>query len=118
MIFSSNEIVINRYISRSLLCVAISLAAVASAFAQSSFDRPRVYDVVNYTIRVGFDAPKKTVDGDTTVTLTPLSARLHHRGEKQEGHDESDDLSQLHGAMLSRQRHPDETPVRVPTPIT
>jgi len=59
-----------------LLCVAISLAAVASAFAQSSFDRPRVYDVVNYTIRVGFDAPKKTVDGDTTVTLTPLSAPL------------------------------------------
>jgi len=68
--------VINRYLSRILLSIVFSLAVVAYAFAQSSFDRPRVYDVLNYTIRVGFDAPKKIVDGDTTVTLTPLAAPL------------------------------------------
>ncbi|HEV7842480.1 MAG TPA: M1 family metallopeptidase [Pyrinomonadaceae bacterium] len=35
---------------------------------------PRVYDVLNYTIRTRFDVPNKTVIGDETVTLKPLLA--------------------------------------------
>ena len=39
-------------------------------------DRPRNYDVKNYTIRVSFDRAKKIVYGDTIVELTPLAAPL------------------------------------------
>ena len=35
---------------------------------------PRTYDVQHYTIRTSFDASAKTVYGDTTVSLKPLSA--------------------------------------------
>lgn len=34
---------------------------------------PRTYDVLNYTIRTRFDAPNRTVIGDETVTLKPLT---------------------------------------------
>lgn len=34
----------------------------------------RTYDVQHYTIRTSFDVPTKTVYGDTTVTLKPLSS--------------------------------------------
>lgn len=43
---------------------------------QTSFDRPRTFDVQNYTLRVRFDRAKKVVFGDTTVSLTPLSGEL------------------------------------------
>src|SRR5436305_5824477 len=42
----------------------------------ASLDRPRTYDVLNYTIRLRFDVAAKTVYGDTTVTLTPLTTPL------------------------------------------
>ncbi|MBD0373584.1 MAG: hypothetical protein ICV60_22310, partial [Pyrinomonadaceae bacterium] len=35
---------------------------------------PRTYDVQHYIIRTRFDVPNKTVYGDTTVTLKPLSS--------------------------------------------
>ena len=35
---------------------------------------PRTYDVQHYIIRTRFDVPNKTVIGDTTVVLKPLSA--------------------------------------------
>jgi aminopeptidase N len=38
--------------------------------------RSRTYDVLHYSIRTRFDVPQKTVIGDTTVTLKPLSAGL------------------------------------------
>jgi len=53
----------------------IYLSCVAS-FGQTPQDRPRVWDILNYTIRISFDAPKKVVYGDTTVTMTPLSSSL------------------------------------------
>ena len=57
--------------------VAISVTAFCVlAQNSSSLDRPRTYDVKNYTIRVSFDPAKKTVFGDTTVTLTPLNGPL------------------------------------------
>lgn len=34
---------------------------------------PRTYDVQHYVIRTSFDVPAKTIYGDTTVTLKPLS---------------------------------------------
>lgn len=44
--------------------------------AQTSLDRPRTYDVQNYSIRVSFDVAKKRVFGDTTIRLTPLKAAI------------------------------------------
>ena len=59
-----------------LFAVVLMVAFVSHASAQDPFDRKRVYDVLHYTIRLSFDAPKKTVYGDTTVKLTPLSAPI------------------------------------------
>jgi aminopeptidase N len=52
--------------------------AALCVFAQNSstLDRPRTYDVKNYSIQVSFDPAKKTVFGETTVTLTPLNEPL------------------------------------------
>ena len=62
---------------RSLAVACLTLAAAIEFFGQrSSFDRPRVYDVKNYIIRVRFDRSKKLVYGDTTVELTPLNFKL------------------------------------------
>jgi aminopeptidase N len=38
---------------------------------------PRTFDVLNYTIRTRFDVPNKTVIGDETVTLKPLTRDFH-----------------------------------------
>ena len=40
--------------------------------AQTKFDRIRTFDVQHYTIKTTFDSQKKTVFGDTTITLKPL----------------------------------------------
>jgi aminopeptidase N len=66
---------------KSLLRAGYSLSLLFLLFvvpsaAQTRFDRRRVYDVQHYTIRVSFDAQKKTVYGDTTVKLTPLGPAL------------------------------------------
>lgn len=62
---------------RSLAVACLTLAATIQFFGQqTSFDRPRVYDVKNYVIRVSFDRSKKLVYGDTTVELTPLNSEL------------------------------------------
>ena len=57
---------------------AILSVAAISAFSQSAalpnFNRPQSFDVQHYTLRVGFDRSKKTVTGDTTVSLKPLKA--------------------------------------------
>jgi aminopeptidase N len=62
---------------RSLAHICLTLAAAIQIYGQqTSFDRPRVYDVKNYIIRVSFDRSKKVVFGDTTVELTPLNSEL------------------------------------------
>jgi aminopeptidase N len=64
-------------IGRASLIVAILFVASVQLLAQStSLDRPRVYDVKNYVIRLSFDRSKKLVFGDTTVELTPLEVEL------------------------------------------
>ncbi len=45
-------------------------------FAQTKFDRIRTFDVQHYTIKTTFDSQKKTVFGDTTITLKPLKNNL------------------------------------------
>lgn len=56
---------------------ALAVVLFASfAYAQTELDRPRVYDVKHYTIRVNFDPGKKIVFGDTTVQLSPLKEPL------------------------------------------
>jgi len=59
-----------------LLWLTFFLITTASAAFGQSLDRPRTYDVKNYTIRISFDVPKKVVFGDTTVSLTPLNSAL------------------------------------------
>ncbi|MCD9187338.1 MAG: M1 family metallopeptidase [Pyrinomonadaceae bacterium] len=47
-----------------------------SAFAQNTtknFNRPRTFDAQHYILRISFDRANKTVFGDTTVQLKPLS---------------------------------------------
>ncbi len=44
--------------------------------AQTKFDRIRTFDVQHYTIKTTFDSQKKTVFGDTTITLKPLTNNL------------------------------------------
>ena len=55
----------------------LTFCALCGSAQTTSLDRPRTYDVKNYTIRVSFDVPKKLVFGDTTVSLTPLNAPLN-----------------------------------------
>ncbi len=58
------------------------LLVCASGSAQVLFPgnsierRSRAYDVIHYTIVVGFDEAEKRVDGTTSITLAPLTARL------------------------------------------
>jgi aminopeptidase N len=63
---------------KSFLIVALGVSALALHIAgqQIAPDRPRVYDVQNYVIRISFDASKKIVYGDTTIELTPLDQPL------------------------------------------
>src|SRR5438477_13184107 len=56
------------------LTAATILIAAFSVTAQRprpDFNRTSNYDVQNYTIRASFDAAKKEVFGDTTVTFKP-----------------------------------------------
>lgn len=46
---------------------------LANAQNKRNFNRPRVYDVQHYVLRVSFDRASKKVFGDTTVQLKPLS---------------------------------------------
>jgi len=67
----------NRFLARSFSFFVLLLVWATTGFAEpTSFDRPRVYDVQHYTIRLSFDRAKKIVYGDTTVDLTPLSSPL------------------------------------------
>ena len=51
-----------------LLC-----APLTNAVAQRrDFNRPRMYDVESYVIRVNFDRPAKKVLGETTISFKPL----------------------------------------------
>ena len=47
--------------------------SISAQTARQNFNRARTYDVQHYTIRVSFDRQSKTVFGDTTVQLKPLS---------------------------------------------
>jgi aminopeptidase N len=59
------------------MAVSFLFLGFLQIFSQStSLDRPRVYDVKNYVIRLSFDPAKKIVYGDTTVQLTPLESPL------------------------------------------
>jgi aminopeptidase N len=62
---------------RHLHCVLLALALTVSVSAQSArkdFNRAQTYDVQHYKIKVDFDAKKKQVNGETTVSLKPLKA--------------------------------------------
>ena len=64
-------------VTRLLLIAAFLFIVSGFLSAQStSPDRPRVYDIKNYIIRVGFDRSKKLVNADTTVELTPLDSEV------------------------------------------
>ena len=52
----------------------LSTAFLSAAQTRQNFDRTSNYDVQHYTIRASFDASKKTVFGDTIVTLKPTQA--------------------------------------------
>ncbi len=63
-----------RYVTFS---AAMIIVAAFSSFAQvvrPDFNRPQTFDAQHYIVRVSFDAVKKKVFGDTTVTLKPLKA--------------------------------------------
>jgi aminopeptidase N len=55
---------------------AVVIACLIPVDGQTAPDRARVWDILNYTIRVSFDAPRKIVYGDTTVSMTPLNSEL------------------------------------------
>ena len=62
---------------RYFLPAAILLVAAFSSFAQvnrPNFNRAQTFDVQHYILRVAFDRSKKTITGDTTVNLKPLTA--------------------------------------------
>ena len=78
MINLKNSVIPNilRRIHPGLALLALFVGLVQVRGQSSPFDRPRVYDVQHYTIRINFDREKKLVFGDTTVQLTPLSEPL------------------------------------------
>ncbi len=62
-----------------LLSTLLLWLIIQFGFGQSpraDFNRPQTFDVQHYTIRISFDHPKRTVFGDTTVALKPLSDGL------------------------------------------
>ena len=59
-----------------LVATVLFICAVHLTGQVPNLDRPRVYDVRNYVIRLSFDRTKKIVYGDTTVELTPLDSEL------------------------------------------
>lgn len=66
--------------SGSFLILLFVHCCVFSIFAQSSktnLNRARGFDVQHYTIRVSFDRGKKTVFGDTTISLKPLKSNFN-----------------------------------------
>ena len=53
--------------------VVLVCATVLTAVGQlRDFNRPRVYDVEHYAIRISFDRPAKKVLGETTISFKPL----------------------------------------------
>ncbi|HEY2866800.1 MAG TPA: hypothetical protein VGJ02_06890, partial [Pyrinomonadaceae bacterium] len=62
------------FLPRTASVIACLIFWAFCAYSQTgSLDRPRTYDVKNYTVRVSFDVSRKLVFGDTTVSLTPLN---------------------------------------------
>jgi aminopeptidase N len=61
-----------------ILLAGVHTAMVAQVlFPGSSAERrSRTYDVIHYKIVVGFDERDRRVDGATSITFTPLAARL------------------------------------------
>lgn len=69
----------SRLYLRSILTAATFLLAAFSSQAQvarPSFDRPRTYDVQHYVLRVKPDGASRSVAGDSTVTLKPITDGL------------------------------------------
>lgn len=68
------------YLTRRFSFLATAVILVFTAFSASAqrpradFNRPQTFDAQHYVIRVSFDRSKKTVIGDTTVTVKPLNA--------------------------------------------
>lgn len=56
----------------------IVLLLISSGYGQArpNFNRTQTFDAQHYIIRVSFDVPKKTVFGDTTIVLTPLTSNF------------------------------------------
>ena len=63
-------------VSHIVVTAVLFVAALQLAAQTPNLDRPRVYDVKNYVIRVSFDREKRLVYGDTTVELTPINSEL------------------------------------------
>ncbi len=68
-----------RKLGRSLFPAAIIFVAAFSSFAQvkkPEFNRPQTFDAQHYVLRVSFDRAKKTIVGNTTISLKPLAAKF------------------------------------------
>ncbi len=61
------------HISAALLFAAVFISAQP---VRPDFNRPQVYDVQHYTMRLSFDRPVKKVMGETTVSFKPLKDGL------------------------------------------
>lgn len=61
-----------------LFCCYLSSTAAQSGHigAESRRASTRGYDVQHYVIRTSFDVPRKTVNGEVSITLKPLSANF------------------------------------------
>jgi aminopeptidase N len=67
----------NTYFLRRFPSLAfIVVFAFAGIAAQKDFNRPQVYDVQHYTIRVSFDRVKQQVFGDTSVRIRSIKNDL------------------------------------------
>lgn len=69
----------NKFIKRFLISGLLLAGIVSVGSAQTAgrdFNRAQTFDVQHYILRVSFDHAKRTVFGDTTVTLKPLNNGL------------------------------------------
>ncbi|MGQ0542570.1 MAG: M1 family metallopeptidase [Blastocatellia bacterium] len=66
---------IRRFLVSALLLAGIASAGSAQA-PRKDFNRPQTFDVQHYILRVSFDHAKRTVFGDTTVSLKPIKDGL------------------------------------------
>lgn len=67
----SKKLVLSAFPAAVIMAAALFVSGQAP---RANFDRARTFDAQHYTIRASFGRAAKTVFGDTTVSLKPLSA--------------------------------------------